>query len=93
MINEKGIWKYVGGAAGFPGPGASITFSMQNPSTGWNTAVQSGLLYGIQFGYDLNNVPFAEQGFVTPGGSYSWFYVGDPMYWPWYNNKENQCHK
>ncbi len=60
MINQKGIWKYAGGAIGIPGPGASLTYSRQNPSTGWNFTVQGGLLYGIQSGYDLQNIPFAE---------------------------------
>lgn len=87
MINEKGIWKYGGGSVGIPGPGASVTYSQQDPSTGWNSSVQGNFLYGIQYGYDLNNVPFAEQGLATIGGGYSVFYVDNPWYWPWYKNK------
>lgn len=89
MINEKGIWWYAGPAFGVPGPGASITYSDQDPSTGWNSQVGSGFMgYGLNFGYDLNNNPYAEQGISTPGGSYTWFFVGDPDYWPWYRKPQ-----
>lgn len=93
MINEKGIWMYAGGAFGIPSPGASVTYSEQDPSTGWNSSVQTGFMgYGLGVGYDLNNIPFAEQGLASPGFSYAWYFVDDPVYWPWYRgNKDKPC--
>ena len=89
MINEKGIWKYSGGSVGLPGPGTSITYSQQDPSTGFNASVQGNFGYGVQLGYDSNNVPFAEQGLATPGGGYSAYFVDDPWYWPWSNERNS----
>ncbi len=68
LINNKGIWKYGGGGVGTTGGGASLTFSFQNPSTGWNSGTQAGFLLGGQAGFDNNLDWFFEGGFVWPPG-------------------------
>jgi RHS repeat-associated protein len=90
MINNKGIWKYGGGAAGLPGPGASFTFSEQNPSTGFNSAVQGGAIVGIQKGVDSKGKLFLEKGFFTPTSGTSTFFVEEPWLWPWAKKEENK---
>ncbi len=100
MINNTGIYKYTGGITGIPGPGASISVSTSNPSPGYSMAVQvappSPWFIGGQVGIDENASKFGEIGLFTPGASVSWFYVDEPWYWPWVNEKdkdENKCDK
>lgn len=82
MVNGSGFYPYLGGGA--VTPGASITFSTSNPTTGWNAAFQAGVWGGFQVGYALEtpagqNPWYGEIGFVTPGVNYSAFYVWGPF--------------
>jgi len=83
IISSKGIYTYSGSGLFTPGPGASITWSFQDPSVGLNYGAQAGNWIGGQYGWDEKGNKYYEGGFVTPGGSSTVYYVDEPWNWPW----------
>jgi hypothetical protein len=80
MFNGKGAYPYIGGGFIYI-PGASITYSPYDPTTGWNLGLQSGAGVGGQAGYS-NDGLYWEAGAVSPGVSLTGFYVWQ-WRWPW----------
>jgi RHS repeat-associated protein len=81
MINDTGIYPYLGGGFVTPGVSGSITFSPSDPTTGWNVGLQGGYWGGGQVGYGFGQGGgfYWEGGFVTPGASLTTFYVFGPF--------------
>jgi RHS repeat-associated protein len=80
MIGPNGIYPYLGGGVVIPS-GISFTFSPCDPTPGWNEGLQIGLPWfvGGQGGYSYKtNRYFWEAGIVTPGGSFTDYYVWGP---------------
>jgi hypothetical protein len=55
--------------------GASFTFSLDDPSVGWNQGVQFAVGGAYQYGKDGKGTKFQEGGIGTPGVSVLWYYV------------------
>ncbi|MEA3306709.1 MAG: RHS repeat-associated core domain-containing protein, partial [Elusimicrobiota bacterium] len=96
MISPEGIYKYSGAGGGLPGPGANITWSPNDVKTGWNIGVQGGAFMGFQhgeslFGEEKLAESFWEYGLVTPGLSFTEFYVEQMYKWPWKKLKAKSC--
>lgn len=89
LIGEEGIYTYEGGGVVSPGIGGSITWSPQDPSTGWNVGVQGSAGLSGQYGYSFKDKgKFWEVGAgasypTLGGGSLTGYYVHDPWKWPW----------
>jgi len=81
MINDTGIFPYLGGGFVTPGVGGSLTVSPSDATTGWNAGLQAGYWGGGQVGYGFGQGGgfFWEVGLVTPGASLTGFYVFDPF--------------
>jgi RHS repeat-associated protein len=90
LIGSEGIYPYAGGGVVSPPGGVSVTWSPSDPMAGWNVGLQGGFFGGGQIGYGFGEGggPFWEVGFVTPGGSLTGYYAGDPWKWPWNKSKE-----
>jgi len=74
LFGTGGVYCYGGGGVGTPG--ASLTFSLQNPTPGLNVGVQGGYFGAAgQVGLDPTGAPFAELGIGTPGGSFTTYYL------------------
>lgn len=76
IVSSDGtLHPYVGGGAMF-GPGAGITYSKSKVIPGLNVGVQGGKWVGVQRGISLRNQShFWEYGLVSPGASFTIFYV------------------
>lgn len=81
MINDTGIYPYLGGGFVTPVVSGSITFSPSDPTTGWNVALQGGYWGGGQVGYGFGQGGgfYWEGGVVSPGASLTAFYVFGPF--------------
>lgn len=79
-----GIYPYVGGGFVTPGVGGSVTWSPQDPSTGWNVGLQGTYKVSAQGGYSFKDKSsYWEVGGGGPLGiSATGFYVFDPG-WNW----------
>ena len=83
MVNDDGLYPYIGGGVGlsaFPITG-SITYSDTPPVPGWNLELQGSLLFGGGIGdsfgtYFTKRIPYGEFGFgFPPGYSLTVFHV------------------
>ena len=97
LIGPEGIYSYGGGGVAVPGFGASITWSPQNPSPGWNVGAQVNAIFAGQYGYSFskkNGCGTAEKFWEVGvgagigsagilGGSVTGYYVQEPWLWPW----------
>ena len=85
MIGPQGIYSYGGGGFVTPGVGASLTWSPQDPSSGWNVGGQVNAGFAYQYGYSFKDKSnFWEAGIGWPAGaSVTGYYVSDPWRWPW----------
>lgn len=72
MINDSGFHSYANASWGRPGPGASITYSPSNPSSGWGASASA--FYWL--GGAVNNDGSWEAGVGLPGWS-----VGPDFTW------------
>jgi len=81
MINDEGLYPYIGPAL-VTSPGVAITMApMDDPCHGWNFGIQPGFFFGGQFGYGGDEL-FWEIGFVSPGLSVAPYYVFGPYFAP-----------
>lgn len=75
MINDTGIYPYVGGGLTTPGVSVSTTWSPNNPTPGLNVGLQgSGGGYAGQIGIDANGNSFVEIGAGGPSGVFGGAY-------------------
>jgi hypothetical protein len=90
LIGPEGIYVYWGGGiVAPPGFGGAITWSPQDPATGWNAGLQYEGILAYQGGYSFG--PAEEFGEIGIGGSFptiiggslTGYYVYDPRPWPW----------
>ena len=89
LIGPNGLYRYAGGGIMTPGPGASLTWSPQNASNGWNQGAQVGYGAAFQYGWSYGTdacgrpiqTPFQEYGFGTPGASFTQYYVEQFFSW------------
>ena len=77
MINNNGIYPYVGAGLTTPPGSVAITWSPSNPSPGWNESLQGGFWVGGQIGHSKSGWS-GEGGFVTPGVSLTGYNVWGP---------------
>jgi RHS repeat-associated protein len=54
MVNDEGIYPYIGGGLVTPGVSPSVTYSSYDPATGWNIGLQGGYWGGGQAGYSFS---------------------------------------
>ncbi len=89
MIGPEGIYAYAGGGVVSPGGSVSITWSPQDPSTGWNVGAQGAAGISYQKGYSFKDKSkFWEIGVGLPAGfSVTGYYVDEPWQWPWKRSK------
>lgn len=89
LIGSKGIYGYEGGGVVTPGIGGAITWSPQNPATGWNIGIQGTAGLAYQQGYSFKDKSsFWEAGIgasypTVAGASATGYYVHEPWLWPW----------
>ncbi len=84
MINDTGIYPYIGGGLSTPGVSVSTTWSPNDPTPGLNVGLQgSGGGYAGQIGIDPNGNPFVEVGAGGPSGVFGGaYYVFGPYLTP-----------
>ena len=77
IFSDKGLYYYVGGGVGTPGPAGAVTWSPFDPTPGWNFGVQVPVygVFGGQGGTDLQGNLFVEGGIVSLGAAGTAFYV------------------
>jgi hypothetical protein len=70
-----GVYPYIGGGLMTPGPGATVTFSPDNVSGGFNAELQGS--YGVAgaIGVDEGGNSFTSFGGGAPGASATVYYV------------------
>ena len=93
MINNDGMYPYLGFGFTAPPGGGSATWSSSDPSLGWNAGLQLGYWLGGQIGYAFSeDLWFAEGGLVSPGGSLTAYYVFAPIEIPRKPLESAKCH-
>lgn len=85
MINDAGLYPYLGGGLANPGISASCTMSTSDPSTGWNVAGQIAYGGAGQVGYSFTDKSF--YGELGVGGGLttllSWSFAGFYVFGPY----------
>ncbi|MBI2934580.1 MAG: hypothetical protein HYY29_03310, partial [Chloroflexi bacterium] len=81
LAGSGDAYPYLGGGLTTPGINLAITFSLSDPTPGWNVAGQGGIWFGMQIGrgLDKGSLWYGEGGFVMPGASLMAFKVFGPF--------------
>jgi RHS repeat-associated protein len=85
MVNDSGVYPYVGGGVVTPGVGGSITYSQSDPTPGWNVGLQgqAGVAGQVGYGFGDGGGWFYEYGVGwPPGASLTGYYVFGPFPYP-----------
>jgi len=92
IISPEGISPYYGGGLVTPYGGISVTWSPQDPTSGWNIGFQLTNIIAYQFGYSFGKgggVFWEFGGGLPPGVTLTGYYIFEPWEWPW--KKDDRC--